>query len=158
MSLDTVGQRCVSEREPELGLGIVAEIDRARVTVDGPADGVRPNFVSFREFRSEARRGSDSAGKRSGIDAVPRLLTRDFPSRRFRTPLCLVGCGSKPGSWRKWPCARAYDPAAASVKSLIRCDANFLQIGGGGRRRAERKTSCFDSFTELAGVRSRRRF
>ena len=37
MSLDTVGQRCVSEREPELGLGIVAEIDRARVTVEFPA-------------------------------------------------------------------------------------------------------------------------
>ncbi len=37
MSLDTVGQRCVSEREPELGLGIVAEIDRARVTIEFPA-------------------------------------------------------------------------------------------------------------------------
>ncbi len=37
MSLDTVGQRCVSEREPELGLGIVVEIDRARVTVEFPA-------------------------------------------------------------------------------------------------------------------------
>lgn len=37
MSLDTVGQRCVSEREPELGLGMVAEIDRARVTVEFPA-------------------------------------------------------------------------------------------------------------------------
>ena len=37
MSLDTVGQRCVSEREPELGLGIVAELDRSRVTVEFPA-------------------------------------------------------------------------------------------------------------------------
>jgi Superfamily II DNA/RNA helicases, SNF2 family len=37
MSLDHVGQRCVSEREPELGLGIVAEIDRARITVEFPA-------------------------------------------------------------------------------------------------------------------------
>lgn len=37
MSLGFVGQRCVSEREPELGLGLVAEIDRARVTVEFPA-------------------------------------------------------------------------------------------------------------------------
>ena len=37
MSLDSVGQRCVSEREPELGLGLVAELDRARITVEFPA-------------------------------------------------------------------------------------------------------------------------
>ena len=37
MSLDFVGQRCVSEREPELGLGVVAGLDRARVTVEFPA-------------------------------------------------------------------------------------------------------------------------
>ena len=37
MLIDHVGQRCVSEREPELGLGIVAELDRARVTVEFPA-------------------------------------------------------------------------------------------------------------------------
>jgi ATP-dependent helicase HepA len=36
-SLDHVGQRCVSEREPELGLGVVAELDRARITVEFPA-------------------------------------------------------------------------------------------------------------------------
>ncbi len=37
MSLDFVGQRCVSEREPELGLGVVAELDRTRVTIEFPA-------------------------------------------------------------------------------------------------------------------------
>ncbi|MFI5357521.1 MAG: hypothetical protein ACHQ4G_09315, partial [Opitutales bacterium] len=37
MSLDVVGQRCLSEREPELGLGVVAALDRARVTVEFPA-------------------------------------------------------------------------------------------------------------------------
>ncbi len=37
MSLDFVGQRCVSEREPELGLGLVSELDRARITVEFPA-------------------------------------------------------------------------------------------------------------------------
>lgn len=37
MSLGFVGQRCVSEREPELGLGLVAELDRTRITVEFPA-------------------------------------------------------------------------------------------------------------------------
>ncbi|HTJ78683.1 MAG TPA: helicase-related protein [Rariglobus sp.] len=37
MSLGFVGQRCLSEREPELGLGQVAEIDRTRITIEFPA-------------------------------------------------------------------------------------------------------------------------
>lgn len=37
MSLGFVGQRCVSEREPELGLGLVAELDHARITIEFPA-------------------------------------------------------------------------------------------------------------------------
>ncbi len=39
MSLSTAGQRCLSEREPELGLGVVAQVDRAakRIAVDFPA-------------------------------------------------------------------------------------------------------------------------
>lgn len=43
MSLSVVGQRCLSEREPELGLGVVAQLDRAakRIAVDFPAAGER---------------------------------------------------------------------------------------------------------------------
>jgi len=43
MSLSVVGQRCLSEREPELGLGLVAAIDRPakRITVDFPAASER---------------------------------------------------------------------------------------------------------------------
>ena len=43
MSLNVVGQRCVSEREPELGLGMVVEVDKSakRVTVEFPATGER---------------------------------------------------------------------------------------------------------------------
>jgi ATP-dependent helicase HepA len=37
MSLGFVGQRCVSEREPELGLGQVAALEHARITVEFPA-------------------------------------------------------------------------------------------------------------------------
>jgi len=39
MPLDVIGQRCVSEREPELGLGIVARLDPAHCAVDFPATG-----------------------------------------------------------------------------------------------------------------------
>lgn len=43
MSLETVGQRCLSEREPELGLGVVAAVDPAakRIAVNFPATGER---------------------------------------------------------------------------------------------------------------------
>ena len=37
MSLGVVGQRCVSEREPELGLGLVARIEPGRIAVTFPA-------------------------------------------------------------------------------------------------------------------------
>ena len=37
MSLGSIGQRCMSEREPELGLGLVAELDHNRITVEYPA-------------------------------------------------------------------------------------------------------------------------
>lgn len=41
MSLSQVGQRCLSEREPELGLGVVVRVDAAerRIAVDFPASG-----------------------------------------------------------------------------------------------------------------------
>jgi len=41
MSLTTVGQRCLSEREPELGLGVVASVDAAarRIGIRFPAPG-----------------------------------------------------------------------------------------------------------------------
>ena len=39
MSLDVIGQRCVSEREPELGLGVVASLTSAQVGVAFPATG-----------------------------------------------------------------------------------------------------------------------
>ncbi len=39
MSLSVIGQRCMSEREPELGLGIVESVDRTRIGVRFPATG-----------------------------------------------------------------------------------------------------------------------
>src|SRR5690606_21304282 len=39
MSPGVVGQRCMSEREPELGLGVVASVDQAsrRIAIEFPA-------------------------------------------------------------------------------------------------------------------------
>jgi len=37
MTLTQVGQRCVSEREPELGLGFVSELDHNQITIEFPA-------------------------------------------------------------------------------------------------------------------------
>jgi ATP-dependent helicase HepA len=39
MPLDVIGQRCVSEREPELGLGVVASFEGAHLGVVFPASG-----------------------------------------------------------------------------------------------------------------------
>src|SRR5688572_33304138 len=41
MSLGVVGQRCMSEREPELGLGLVASVDHSarRIAIEFPATG-----------------------------------------------------------------------------------------------------------------------
>lgn len=39
MSLRAIGQRCLSEREPELGLGVVARLESGRIEVHFPASG-----------------------------------------------------------------------------------------------------------------------
>lgn len=46
MSLGIVGQRCLSEREPELGLGLVAEVEHARITVEFPATRERRIYAT----------------------------------------------------------------------------------------------------------------
>ncbi|HLP02447.1 MAG TPA: SNF2-related protein, partial [Opitutaceae bacterium] len=45
MSLAAVGQRCISEREPELGLGIVARLDTAHIAVEFPASGEKRTYA-----------------------------------------------------------------------------------------------------------------
>lgn len=46
MSLGVVGQRCLSEREPELGLGIVFSVEGGRVGIDFPASGERRLYAA----------------------------------------------------------------------------------------------------------------
>ncbi len=66
MSLTVVGQRCLSEREPELGLGLVAELDHGRITVEFPAT---------RERRIYAR--GTAVLKRVTFNVGDSLTTRD---------------------------------------------------------------------------------
>ncbi|MBI5425566.1 MAG: RNA polymerase-associated protein RapA [Opitutae bacterium] len=94
MSLSVAGQRCLSEREPELGLGIVAQVDRAakRIAVDFPAAGERRLYalntpvlkrVQFRAGEVVATR----AGARFTVEGVTEqdgLLTYAGEGRSVR--------------------------------------------------------------------------
>ena len=75
MKLDTVGQRCSSEPEPELGLGIVFRVENYRIWVDFPAVGEQRLYakdtpaikrVQFREGESL----SNHEGLRITIESV----------------------------------------------------------------------------------------
>ena len=94
MSPDVIGQRCMSEREPELGLGVVASLDR-------PAKRIGIEFPATRETRLYALgtpvlkrvlfRAGESIATRDGatlaIDAVEEaggLLTYVCQGRRVR--------------------------------------------------------------------------
>ncbi len=91
MSLSAVGQRCVSEPEPELGLGVVETIGSGRIAVAFPATGERRLYalgtsvlkrVQFREGQSLALRGDETVV----IDRVEEqdgLLTYVAGSRRI---------------------------------------------------------------------------
>ncbi len=111
MSLRVVGQRCLSEREPELGLGLVASVDVAakRIGVDFPATREKRLYaldtpvlqrVQFRSGESlKTRDGAtlviDSveeaaglltyvgAGRRVREDAISDVTSVDLPQERL---------------------------------------------------------------------------
>jgi len=68
MSLGFVGQRCVSEREPELGLGLVSELDRARITVEFPATREKRIYARGTPVLKQVRFGvGESVASRDGV-------------------------------------------------------------------------------------------
>jgi ATP-dependent helicase HepA len=81
MSLSVVGQRCMSEREPELGLGVVASVDRTRIGIEYPATGEKRLYalgtpvlkrVQFRAGETVATRDNatlviESVSEESGL-------------------------------------------------------------------------------------------
>ncbi|MDF3059646.1 MAG: polymerase-associated protein RapA [Rariglobus sp.] len=110
MSLGFVGQRCLSEREPELGLGVVAELDRNRITVEFPATRERRIYargtpvlkrVQFAAGETVATRAGDkftvetveetgglltyvgSAGQRVREDVISDLTSVSSPAERL---------------------------------------------------------------------------
>ena len=69
MELNVIGQRCVSEPEPELGLGVVDSVDSGRVGISFPATGERRLYaqgttvlkrVQFREGQTVGARAGTS--------------------------------------------------------------------------------------------------
>ena len=109
MSLRVVGQRCMSEREPELGLGVVASVDRTRIGIEFPATGEKRLYalgtpvlkrVQFRAGEKVATRdgitltieavGEDAgllvyegAGRRVREDAISDITSVDLPQERL---------------------------------------------------------------------------
>ena len=94
MSFGVVGQRCISEREPELGLGVVASVDRPakRIAVEFPATGEKRLYalgtpvlkrVQFREGESVKSRDGVALTIESVEDASG-VLTYIGQGRRVR--------------------------------------------------------------------------
>lgn len=73
--LEVTGQRCISEREPELGLGVVATIDRTRISIHFPATSEQRIYARGTAVlkRVQFRVGetvTDRAGLRLSIEEV----------------------------------------------------------------------------------------
>ncbi len=92
MSPTLVGQRCVSGREPELGLGLVAGVDRNRVTISFPATGETRIYAANTPVLERVRfAAGESVASRDGaaftiesVEEVDGLLVYSCGGRRVR--------------------------------------------------------------------------
>ena len=77
-SLAVVGQRCVSEREPELGLGLVARLDAAHITVEFPAAGEKRIYARSTPVLKRVQfRVGETAVSRKGERFVVETVTEE---------------------------------------------------------------------------------
>src|SRR3954462_7684670 len=78
MELGVVGQRCISEREPELGLGIVARVDSAarRIAIDFPATGEKRLYALGTPAlkRVQFRAGESVAARNGGVFVIESVV------------------------------------------------------------------------------------
>lgn len=79
MSLSVVGQRCVSQREPELGFGIVALVEGGRITVEFPAAHERRIYALGTAVlqRVQIRAGENVTTRDGATFAVESIEERD---------------------------------------------------------------------------------
>lgn len=71
MSLDIAGQRCLSEREPELGLGLVVRLESGRIEVRFPATGETRLYARGTPvLKRVVFRVGETVGKRDGTPLV----------------------------------------------------------------------------------------
>ncbi len=80
MSPGVVGQRCVSEREPELGLGVVARVDVAakRIAVDFPATAEKRLYALGTAVLKRVQfRAGETITTRDGVALVIELVEEE---------------------------------------------------------------------------------
>ena len=78
MPLDVIGQRCVSEREPELGLGVVASVEGAHLGVDFPATGEKRLYTrNTPVLKRVTFRVGDTVSARSGERLVVETVVEE---------------------------------------------------------------------------------
>ena len=71
MSLGVIGQRFMSEREPELGLGVVAAVDRTRISVEFPATREKRIYALGTPVLKRVRfRAGEALTTRDGVTLV----------------------------------------------------------------------------------------
>jgi len=109
MSLNVIGQRCISEREPELGLGLVAKMEHGRISIQFPGTGEQRLYtlgtsvlkrVQFRAGETVSTRDGGSVviesveeaggiltyvgqGKRVREDAISDVTSVNLPPERL---------------------------------------------------------------------------
>ena len=85
MPLDKIGQRCTSEREPELGLGLVSHIETGRIAVDFPACGEKRLYARDATVLKRAIfRVGETVSTRSGMRFVVESVVEDAGLLTYR--------------------------------------------------------------------------
>ncbi|KXU37700.1 helicase [Cephaloticoccus primus] len=81
MILDLAGQRCVSEREPELGLGLVSELDHNQITIEFPATRERRIYARGTPVLKRVRfKEGDRVATRAGASFTVEAVIEDRPA------------------------------------------------------------------------------
>jgi len=102
MTLTQVGQRCVSEREPELGLGLVSELDHNQIAIEFPATRERRIYARGTPVLRRVRfKVGDKIATRSGTGfTVEEVIGSDSPGEATESATGLLTYVGNGGSLR----------------------------------------------------------
>jgi ATP-dependent helicase HepA len=116
MSLGVVGQRCMSEREPELGLGIVASVDKPakRIGIKFPATGEQRLYALGTSVLKRVQfRAGETVHTRDGVSLLVESVEDDTS-----IPGLLVYLGKPSASSRSPHSSAAPTPVPAALSDL----------------------------------------